>query len=226
MLMNIGETIFMIIVVIRAIILYLVVLVSMRIMGKGELGEMQPFDMAITLMIAELAALPMGDLDAPLVHGIVAIVVLMTLQVLISFLTLKSKKARTLICGKPSILFEHGKFNSQEMKRLRINTNDLIEQIRLKGNENINDVDFVIMETNGDISVIAPQKVPMKKCNRIPISVIIDGKIIKYNIEKYKINLNLIESELRIQNKEIKNIMYGFIDENDNIIFHEKQELK
>lgn len=213
----------MIIAVVRAIILYIIVLISMRVMGKGELGEMQPFDMVITLIIAELAAMPMEDLDSPLVHGIVAIITLMSLQVFISYITLKSDRVRGFFCGRPSIVFQHGKFNSKEMKKLRININDIIEQTRLKGFENLKDVDYIIMEPNGDISVIGIQKVPLERCNRIPITVIMDGKITHENIKKFNISLESIKSELVIRKLKLKNIIYGFLDENNEFNFHERQ---
>lgn len=212
----------MIIVVIRAFILYIVVLVSMRIMGKGELRELQPFDIVVTLMIAELAVLPMEDLDAPLIHGIIAIVTLMTLQVVISFINLKSNTARRIICGKPSILIDHGKFNLEEMKHLRVNVNDIVEQVRSKGYESIRDIDYLIMETNGDISIIAPNKPPLQKCNRIPISVILDGEILKENITKFNLSKEWIISEVEKNNLKINDIIYGFLDENDVLILHRK----
>src|SRR6056297_2089962 len=140
----------MIIVFIRAILLYVFVLITIRIMGKGELAEMQPFELVIILMIAELAALPMEDLGTPLIDGFVAISTLLLLQLLISFITLKSEKARRFICGKPSILINKGKINEKEMKKLRININDLVEQLRAKDYPSVNDVEFAILETNGD----------------------------------------------------------------------------
>lgn len=214
----------MIIVFIRAIILYLVVLISMRIMGKGELGELQPFDMVVTLMVAELAVLPMEDLDAPLIHGTIAIITLMTLQIIISSITQKSNKLRGVICGKPIILIDHGKFNVKEMKKLRVNINDILEQLRIKGYENINDVDYVIIETNGQMSVIGPQKIPAQTCNRIPISVILDGKILDENIRKYKISKNLIHSELMKKKLNVKDIIYGFIDEKNTFTFYKRED--
>lgn len=212
----------MIIVVIRAIILYFVVLIAMRIMGKGELGELQPFDMVVTIMIAELAALPMEDLEAPLIHGPAAIITLMTLQVVISYILLKSTKARKIICGKPSILIEHGKFNIKEMKKLRININDLIEQVRLQGYESVDDIDYLIMETNGDISVLAPDKLPMERCKRIPISLIMDGKLIPENIRKFNISVEWIESEVKKNNLELKDVIYAYLDENDKLNLHKR----
>jgi len=98
----------MVIVAIRAVILYSILLVSMRIMGKGELGELQPFDLVVSLMLAELAVMPMEDLGAPLIHGFMATATIMFLQCLISYITLKSNGARKVICGTPTIILDHG----------------------------------------------------------------------------------------------------------------------
>ena len=140
----------MIIVAIRAFILYGVLLISMRIMGKGDLGELQPFDLVVSLMLAELAVMPMEDLDAPLIHGFMATAVVMFLQCLISYITLKSNSARKVICGTPSVIYDHGRFNIKDMNKLRINMNDILGQMRLKGFYNFEAIDYLIMETNGE----------------------------------------------------------------------------
>lgn len=212
----------MIIVVIRAIILYAVVLISLRIMGKGELGELQPFDLVVTLMIAELASMPMEDLDAPLIHGFTAIVTIMFLQCLISYITLKSNMARKIICGRPSILIDHGKFNTKEMNKLRVNVNDVLGQMRLKGYYNIDDVDYLIMETNGEMSIIGPTEEPSVRCKRIPISIILDGRILSDNIKEFKINEEMMYKKLKEENLTVKQVIYAFVDENNGFVFYKR----
>lgn len=212
----------MIIVIIRAMILYSVVLFSMRIMGKGELGDLQPFDLVVTLMIAELAAMPMEDLDAPLIHGFTAIATIMFLQCLISYITLKSNTARKIICGRPSILIDHGKFNTKEMNKLRVNVNDVLGQMRLKGYYNIEDVDYLIMETNGEVSIIGPVEGPNVRCKRIPISIILDGRILRGNINEFNINEEMMYKKLKKENLEIKQVIYAFVDENDQFVFYKR----
>lgn len=212
----------MIIVIIRAIILYGVVLVSMRIMGKGELGELQPFDLVVTLMLAELAAMPMEDLDAPLIYGFTAIATIMFLQCMISYITLKSNTARKVICGRPSILIEHGKFNTKEMNRLRVNINDILGQMRLKGYYNTEDIDYLIMETNGQFSIIAPTEKPGVVCHRIPVSVILDGQIMYDNLKKYDIPDEKVFKELNKKGYKLGDVIYGFLDENNSMIFYKR----
>lgn len=210
----------MIIVAIRAVILYTFLLISMRIMGKGELGELQPFDLVVSLMLAELAIIPLGELGAPLFHGFMAIATIMFLQCLISFITLKNNSARKIISGVPSIIFDHGKFNVKEMKKLRININDVLGQMRLKGYCNIKEVDYLIMETNGEMSVIAPEEPPGQKCKRIPVPVILDGEILHNNFEKYGISYSGFEKELKKKKINAKDVLYSFVDENDNFAFY------
>lgn len=122
----------MLIVAIRTLIMYLVLLLAVRIMGKSELSKMSPFQLVIVFMIAELAAIPIDSADASLINGIIAITMLMFLQVLISFLSIKSESFKNFISGKPTMLIEKGKLNVKELTRQRISCTDLLEQLRLE----------------------------------------------------------------------------------------------
>ena len=210
------------IVAIRAVILYAVLLFAMRIMGKGDLGELQPFDLVVSLVLAELAVMPMEDLDAPLFHGLMATAVVMFLQCLISYITLKSNSARKIICGTPSIIYDHGEFNIKDMNKLRININDVLGQMRLKGYYNFKDIDYVIMETNGDVSIVAPESQSAKRIKRIPIAVILDRKIMYNNLEKFNITKEDLDKSLKKENLRYKDVLYGFIDENDKFVFYKR----
>lgn len=212
----------MIIVAIRAVILYGALMVSMRIMGKGELGELQPHDLVVSLMLAELAVMPMEDLGAPLLHGFIATATIMFLQCLISYITLKSNSARKFICGTPTIIIDHGKFNIKEMNKLRININDVLGQMRLKGYCNVEEIDYIIMETNGEMSIIAPDEQPGTKCRRIPIATILDGQIMHNNFKKFEISYEDFEKELKRNNLKPKQVLYGFVDEDENFIFYKR----
>lgn len=212
----------MIIVTIRAVVLYTVLMISMRIMGKGELGELQPHDLVVSLMLAELAVMPMEDLGAPLLHGFIATATIMFLQCFISYVTLKSNSARKFICGTPTIIIDHGNFNIKEMNKLRININDVLGQMRLKGYNNIEDIDYIIMETNGEMSIIAPDDPPGKRCNRIPIATILDGEIMHNNFKKFNISYTKFEDELKKKKLNYKKILYGYVDENDKFVFFKR----
>ena len=148
----------MLIVAIRTLIMYLVLLLAVRIMGKSELSKMSPFQLVIVFMIAELAAIPIDSADASLINGIIAITMLMFLQVLISFLSIKSESFKNFISGKPTMLIEKGKLNVKELTRQRISCTDLLEQLRLENCPSISDVEYAILESNGQLSVIPKAK--------------------------------------------------------------------
>ena len=144
----------MLIVAIRTLIMYAALLFSVRMMGKSELSKMSAFQLVVVFMIAELAAIPIDSTDASLINGLVAIFTLMFLQVLISYISTKSEGFKTLISGRPSILIEKGKLNVRELSRLRISITDLLEQLRIQDCPSICDVQYAIMESNGQLSVI------------------------------------------------------------------------
>ena len=143
---------------IRTIVLYLLVLLVMRLMGKREIGQLQPFELVISIMIADLASIPMSDVGVPIFNGIIPILGLLVMHLLISFCNLKSIKFRGVICGKPSILIYRGKLmKSYEKERYTIN--ELQERLRGKDVFNIGDVEYAILETSGEINVILkPEK--------------------------------------------------------------------
>lgn len=169
----------MIIVCIRTFILYLVVFFTLRVMGKSELSKLSTFQMVVLFMIAELASIPIDSPKASLINGVVAIFTLLFLQVLLSFLSIKSEKIKDFIHGKPSILIDNGKINIQEMRRLRITVNDLFEQLRIENCPSLNNVQYAVMESNGELSII--QK---KDSESLPLLLISDGKIYETNLIK------------------------------------------
>lgn len=189
----------------------MIVVVTMRIMGKRQIGQLQPFELAIAIMISELAAVPMQNTGIPLINGIIPILTLLIAQLAMSFLTLKSVRARALICGKPSILMENGKICEKELRKEMYTLNDLLEQLRIKNVTNLADVEFAILETNGQLSVIPksqkrplnPQDMNIKTSYEgLSIDVIIDGHIINKNLEKAKLDVPWL-------NREIKNLGYS-----------------
>ena len=183
----------MLITLIRTIILYIIVLIVMRLMGKREIGQLQPFELAISIMIADLAAIPMSDTGIPITNGIIPILGLLVMHLLISLINLKSFKARELICGRPTILIYRGKIDEKALKKERFTINELEERLRCNNIVNIGDVEYAILETSGQITVI--QK-PSKRntipadfgiepdYEGIPYDLVIDGKIMKENLRK------------------------------------------
>lgn len=158
----------------------------MRVMGKRQIGELQPFELVITIMISELASLPMQDTRIPLIHGIIPIVTLLFLEMLISIFELKSTTARLIFSGKPCIIINKGKVDTAVMKSQRLNLNDLFEEIRLQGYYDLENIEYAILETSGQLSIIPKTELSNAtkqdlniKCSQdtIPLTLILDGQI-------------------------------------------------
>lgn len=154
----------------RTIILYLVVIMVVRLMGKRQVGELEPTELVVTIMISELASIPMQETGIPISAGLIPILTIFILEVMFSFVEMKNKKIRRFISGKPSVLVHEGKLILEEMKRIRFNRDDLMEELRLSGCANIGDVQYAILETNGQLSVILKkdnQPITQKDLNNI-----------------------------------------------------------
>lgn len=177
----------------RSIIIYIIVLIVMRLMGKREIGQMQPFELAISIMIADLASIPMTDIGIPISNGIIPIMGLLVMHLVISVLNMKSGTLRGLICGKPTILIYRGKINEEKLRAERLTLNELEEKLRSNNVMNLGDVEYAILETSGDISVIQkPNKrttTPedfdiMPEYEGISYDLVIDGKVMQENLNK------------------------------------------
>ena len=222
----------MLIVAVRTLILYALVLFAVRLMGKSELSKMSPFQLVIVFMIAELAAIPIDDPDVSLINGIVAIFTLMFLQIVCSLLSVRSEGFKNFISGKPAILIEKGKLNMKELKRLRITTTDLLEQLRLENCPSICNVQYAIMESNGQLSVIqkadvspvTPQDLHLSTVDgMLPLILIADGIVYHRNL----IMLNLKETDFqhRLAEKGItsyKSVFLAVSDEKKQIHIYMK----
>ena len=178
---------------IRSIIIYIIVLIVMRLMGKREIGQMQPFELAISIMIADLASIPMTDIGIPISNGIIPILGLLVMHLVISILNMKSTKAREIICGKPSILIFRGKIDQKVLKKERFTINELEERLRDNNIFNIGDVEYAVLETSGQVTVIPkPSKRPTipedfniePQYEGIPYDLVVDGKVMYKNLEK------------------------------------------
>ena len=184
---------FMLIIFLRAILLYIVVLIVMRLMGKREIGQMQPFELAISIMIADLAATPMAETGIPISNGIIPILGLLVMHLTISTLNIKSTKAREIICGKPSILIYRGKIDEKVLRKERFTINELEERLRDNNIFNIGDVDYAILETSGQVTVIlkpnkrttTPEDFNIEpEYEGISYDLVVDGKVMYKNLEK------------------------------------------
>lgn len=195
----------MLITFVRAIILYIIVLIVMRLMGKREIGQLQPFELAISIMIADLASIPMTETGIPITRGIIPILGLLVMHLLISLINLKSVKAREIICGKPRILIYRGKIDEKALIKERFTINELEERLRGNSVSSVGDVEYAILETSGDITVIQkPNKrttIPedfniMPEYEGIPYDLVIDGKIMYKNLQKIGKDYNWLQKEV------------------------------
>lgn len=224
----------MFIVFIRALLLYLLVVIVMRMMGKRQVAQMQPFELVIMIMIADLAAIPMEDMDTPLANGIIPIIALLSIQVLTSYLSLKSERFRDFICGKPSILIHKGRIDQSEMHRLRININDLLEALRNKDYFNISDVEYAILETNGQMSIIpkadkrtvitADLGIVVQE-EELPVTLIVDGKLNDNKLKKTGHDKKWLMGQLKKQNiDKVENVFLAFLSSDGVFYAQEKKD--
>ena len=189
----------------RTIIIYIFVLIVMRLMGKREIGQLQPFELAISIMIADLASIPMSETGIPISNGLVPILGLLIMHLLISIINMKSMKAREILCGKPSILVYRGKIDEKALKRERFTINELEERLRGNNVVNLGDVEYAILETSGQVTVIQkPEKrntIPedfniTPDYEGIPYDLVIDGKIMKENLKEIGKNYNWLKKQV------------------------------
>lgn len=226
----------MLIILFRAIVLYFVVVFIMRIMGKRQIGQLQPFELVIALMISELATMPMQNTGIPLFHGVIPIVTLLVLQVLISTLQLKSEAARFIFCGRPSILIEKGKINIKELKSNRLNLNDLLEELRMKDYYNLDDIEYAILETGGQITVIPKSELePATRKdlnikpgqNMLPVTLILDGRVNDKNLKFINKDKSWLNKQLNKKNiSSADQIFLALLDSQGNFIYQLKKEGK
>lgn len=196
----------MLITFIRAIILYIVVLIVMRLMGKREIGQLQPFELAISIMIADLASIPMTELGIPISNGIIPILGLLSMHLIISFFNMKSIKFRQIICGKPSILVYRGKIDEDVLRKERFTINELEERMRGNNIYSLGDIEYAILETSGQVTIIPkpakrntiPEDFGIEpEYEGIPYDLVIDGIVMEENLRKIDKDYNWLKKEVK-----------------------------
>ena len=205
----------MIISVIRTILLYIVIILAIRIMGKRQIVELQTSELVVTLLISDIAAIPMQNTEQSLLSGIVPILILIVCEIIISLLMLKRAGFRRIICGKPIVIISDGKINQSEMHQLRMSTEDLSEELRQQGIFNIEDVGFAIVETNGKLSVLKKPEKDIPTAEELGIKtndkglevvVISDGEISKYSLKICGLNRDWLFDILKKENTELNDV--------------------
>jgi uncharacterized membrane protein YcaP (DUF421 family) len=198
-------------IVFRTLFFYVLILVIFRLMGKREIGELSILDLVIFIMIGEMAVVAIEDDQSPLFHTVVPMLLLVITQVLLAFITLKSKKMRDLIDGKPTIIINRGKIDETAMRKQRYNFDDLMTQLREKDIRSIADVEFAILESSGSLSVIEKVSTSngQSKKGDITIPLILDGSIEEENLKRInKTNLWLRQELKKMGYRDIKKISF------------------
>jgi uncharacterized membrane protein YcaP (DUF421 family) len=226
----------MFVVMFRTLILFALVVIAMRIMGKRQIGQLQPYELAVLIMISALAAIPMEDIAIPLFNSIIPIILLLAFQVLTSFAAQRSEKVRAAVSGRPSILVKDGKIMESELRELHLNINDLLEQLRICGYQNVSDVEFAVFETNGEISVI-----PKSQCRPVqprdlnldtvyeglPYPLIVDGNVNYENLGKVKLDELWLKEELaRFGIDDLKEVLFASLDTEGKLYYQQKEKKK
>jgi uncharacterized membrane protein YcaP (DUF421 family) len=220
----------------RTVLIYFVVFLMLRIMGKREIGKLSLFDLVISIMIAEIAVFVLEDVKKPLVSGILPMGTLVLIQVVIAYITLKSRTIRVLFDGKPSVLINKGMINRNEMKKHRYNLDDLMLQLRQNKIMNVADVEFAILEPSGKLSVVEKDKneketgPEVTKLNNkiryegLPLPLIMDGKVQDENLEKIGQTRFWLKNQLQENGaRDFKEIFYCSIDHRGRMFLDRKR---
>lgn len=223
----------MLVIFLRSIVLYMIVLIVMRLMGKREIGQLQPFELAIAIMIADLAAVPMAETGIPISNGIIPILGLLVMHLIISFLNLKSMKIREILCGKPAILIYRGKIDEKVLKKERFTLNELQERLRSSNVVNLGDVEYAILETSGQVTVIQkPDKrttIPKDfnitpEYEGIPYDLVVDGKVMYKNLKTIGKDYNWLKKQVNKFNMEPEEALIVTFDGGSQMFCQKKLE--
>ncbi len=211
--------------IIRVVILYIFVTLSIRLMGKRQIGDMQPNELVITLLISEIAAIPLQDTSQPILFGITAIFMLVILEIVMSVLALKSRLFRKLMNGKSVVVIKNGIIDQNALKKVRMTVLDLIEQLRGQQVFDLSTVAFAVLEVNGDLSVLLKSSdqpatagdLKIKKAkSALPLPVISDGKIMEESLTALEIDEKDILKFLKPHNVEPKGVFLMTLDRGGN----------
>ncbi len=213
----------MIVTFIRTFIVFITLIIVMRIMGKRQIGEMQPFEFIVTLIIADLACIPMTDVSIPLIYGISAIFALFLLHQLLSILEQSGSLMKRIISGKPSLVINADGVDILELKRNNLGIDDLIESMRSQGYYSLDDLSYAIFESNGKLSPLEnPDKSDTQKS--VPLLIIDQGKLNKKNLELIKVEPSEISKFLEENEKKLKTVEVMTIDGNGRVYVKSKNQ--
>ncbi|MBU8905500.1 DUF421 domain-containing protein [Desertibacillus haloalkaliphilus] len=204
--------------ILRTLLIYVIILLVLRFMGKREIGQLSVIDFVVSIMIAELAVISIENTAAPMLNTIVPILILSIIQITLAYIGLKSEKIRDIVDGKPSVLINQGKIDENEMRKQRYNFDDLLVQLRQNKIRSVSDVEFAILEPSGKLSVIEKEAKTNGEDNLhnfLPVPLILDGEIQQQHLEKINQTQLWLRQELRkLGYRDIKKISYCSVDKN------------
>lgn len=217
----------------RTVILYIVIIASMRILGKRQIGELQPAELVITILLSEILAIPMQDTSLPLMNTIIPVLLLVGFEIIISILNLKSVKFRSAMQGNPLIVIREGVIDQKQLKELRFTTDDLLEELRKKDIFDVSQVWYAIVETDGTLSVmlkadeenIKIKDVNLQKPENVYKSVVVsDGSLIEKNFPECNMTKAKVERLLRKKNLTVKDVLLMTMDKNEKYEITERDK--
>lgn len=219
----------------RTVILYILLMVGLRLLGKRQIADMEPSELVLTLIISDLAVVPMQDYGIPMINGVLPIITLLCLSMLLSFFNLKSIRFRALICGTPAVIIQNGVVNQKNMAKNRLTLDELFEQLRSQGFTDLNAVKYAVLETNGQLSILPYTKeapitplaadLAVKDRVTLPILVINDGHVMEDNLlasghDKKWLTKQLSKRKL----KSPREVFLMTVDEENTVICVAKEE--
>ena len=223
----------MILAYIRTVVLYLVMILSVRLMGKRQIGQMEASEFVVAMLVADLASVPMQDNAVPLLSGVVPLLTVVGMELTLSFLVLKSVWVRKLLCGKPVILIDNGKILQDNLRKTRLTMDELMSHLRQKDVLDLEAVQYVILETDGNLSVFpypeqkpasaADAKITVKKLN-LPVTIINDGVISQEDLRRAGKNMAWLRKTLGKHRARQETTLLLSVDEEDHVIWIGKSE--
>ena len=203
----------------RTVILYFLIMAGLRLMGKRQIGELEPSELVLTMMLSDLATVPMQDFGIPLLAGAVPIVTLLALSLLMSQLSLRHLRFRAMVCGTPSVLIREGAVQQETMRRNRFTVDELLEQLRSQGYSSLKDVKYAVLENSGQLSILPWQDEPT-----LPVVLINDGRLLRRNLQSCGRDLPWLLAQLRRKGLSSPEEVFLFtVDETGAIICLRKE---
>ena len=219
----------------RTIILYIVLIAAIRLMGKRQIGQMEPSEFVVTMLVANLASIPMQDSAIPLFSGFVPIVTVLAVELVLSALSLRSIRLRKLLCGKPVILIENGNILQGNLRKTRVTLDELTGHLREKDVLDLRSVQYAILETDGNLSVFPyPKERPATAAEAgiqarkqyLPLTIVSDGKLLAENLAKANKDTLWLKKVLSQHNAQLKETWLLTVDGGDHILFYRKETMQ